>query len=199
MRDLNELLKLCEEYLDAIDIPYGNVVSIKRNNRLKKSCGRCWHYDPYYEDGKRMYKYHKIEISGTLFNEGVTEKAIMVTIIHELLHSCDGCQNHGDLFHKYANLVNDCYDMDIDTKCSKKRGNMIDSARIESNDYPWVFTCTECGHSYRYDRMPQWVRWGYDPINKICRGAKCPCSNYHNLKIMKHTNTLYKCMIVNSI
>lgn len=199
MRDLNELLELCKEYLDAIDIPYGNITSIKRNNRLKVVFGRCRHFGAYYENGQRMYRRHEIEISGTLFNDNVTEKVIISTLIHEILHSCNGCQNHGALFHKYASLVNDCYDMDIDIKASAERSEKVRQARIEANDYAWIFTCTECGKSYRYNKMPQWVRYGYEPNEKICMGAHCPCSKEHNLKIVKHTKTLYKCMIIDDI
>lgn len=41
------------------------------------------------------------------------EKIIQMTIVHELLHTCEGCFNHGAKWKYYAEVMNNKYGYQI--------------------------------------------------------------------------------------
>lgn len=85
--------KICEE----LNIPIGCVTSIKENPRLTSTWGRC----------RRLTQYtYEVEISSRLLADEVSHEALMNTMLHELIHTCKGCMNHGELFKRYAARLN---------------------------------------------------------------------------------------------
>jgi len=108
MRDLEAIAYECMEKLDALEIPYGNVTEISVNTRAKSRWGQCRHKP----DGT-----HTININVELLDESNDIRGLENTIIHELLHTCPGCNNHGPIWKTYAEKVRAAYGYDI-KRCS---------------------------------------------------------------------------------
>lgn len=85
MKDLKRLAIQCEEELEAIGIRCGTVRSWSVNTRAKSRWGQCRQISP------RVFD---IDISERLLRDDVDEIAVKTTIIHELLHTVEGCLGH---------------------------------------------------------------------------------------------------------
>lgn len=92
---LFQAVKECEEELRAIGIPVGHVAEVRVNTRARKRWGQCRQE----ADG-----FH-ISISDRLLGEE-TREGLRDTILHELLHTCPLCGNHGAMWKHYAEYVN---------------------------------------------------------------------------------------------
>lgn len=105
----NDLLKKGIKQVIAAGIEPGNIdPEVKVNTRAKKRFGLCT------RTRGALYEY-KIEINHQLLN--TNEKTAMNTIVHEILHTCKGCMNHGKLWMSYARKMNEMYGYNI-TKTS---------------------------------------------------------------------------------
>lgn len=165
MKDLLKYANLCMDYLDAIEVPYGNVISWKVNTRATRRWGQCTHHLK--EDT------YEIEIAKVLLEDTTSEKSLIQTICHELCHACPNCDNHGTEWKKWADLVSSCYDLNI-KRCSssKELGCSLPKRKVENK---WVFTCPSCDKEWKYQRRPKWVSDGYEPMTNKMVAVKCPC------------------------
>lgn len=99
MKNLNEILK--EEILKAEKAGVSSFgvlksVSFKRMTEKGKVTKD--------SDG------YRIELNSELMN---SESSLREVLMHELIHTCDGCTNHGILFRENANKVNEYYGYNI--------------------------------------------------------------------------------------
>ena len=104
MRNLYEIAMQCEEKLKAINIPIREVKEYRVNKRAKKRWGCCWQD----VDGKFI-----VEVNVCLLDERNDISGLENTILHELLHTCKYCQNHGKMWKAYAAAVKAAYGYDI--------------------------------------------------------------------------------------
>ena len=169
MHNLNKLFKECLLDLDAIGIEYGNIVEIKVNTRAKSRWGQCkllnYEYTEYWEE----YEY-SINISDRLLNDNVKVERVKDTIIHEILHTCEGCMNHGEQWKRLADLVNDCY------SCYNiKRTTSSEEKGIEyiPKKYKYTLICNECNRKYKYNRMCKALKYIAD--GNVGGRYKCKC------------------------
>ena len=123
MRDLETIAYECMEKLDALAIPYGNVTEISVNYRAKSRWGQCRHG----KDGT-----HSININAELLDERNDVRGLENTILHELLHTCPGCNNHGEIWKTYAEKVNAAYGYNI-KRCSDAYEKGIAGAEKSEN------------------------------------------------------------------
>ena len=160
MRDINIVVRNCCKKLDAIGIQYGKIMSVTVNSRAKKRWGQC----------KRVNGYYEINISSRLMTEDVELVHLETTVIHEILHTCEGCMNHGQTWKNLADKVNRAYGYNIKrTTSAEEKG--IDSVverkikykfactgcngivtRQRASDftkYPWRYRCSACGHGFK--------------------------------------------------
>lgn len=148
MKNLNELLKEAMEKCTTVGIPYGNITEIKLNNRLSKCWGRC------------LTKNHKdfwIEINGKFAkDEFSTNDAIIAVICHEIIHTCDGCWNHGYKFMQYGKLLTDAYGIKVSATDSAENLTVDSIAWNASKKY--AVKC-ECGTTIYKDRMCDLIRY----------------------------------------
>lgn len=166
MRNLEQYGKMCIENLNAIGIYPNKVESFTVNTRAKKRWGQTQR-----KDGK-----YYININIELLNEKSNENGLIETIYHELLHCVDGCMNHGSKWQDLAELVSDCYNVDI-TRCSndeKKLGveyaNELRIARQQSKK-EFKIKCCKCGKitSRLCYRKPKWYSQ-IERYNCVCGG-----------------------------
>ena len=130
MKDLNKLAAECITDLTAARIPLGTVRYWKISTRQKNRWGLCEAVG---------FGEFDITISEALLHNDVDDQAAKNTIAHELLHTIDGCMNHGPYWHKFAKLVNQlCPGYNIKGRTSAEdKGIQI--------EYKYQFRCTGCG------------------------------------------------------
>ncbi|MDO4976696.1 MAG: SprT-like domain-containing protein [Eubacteriales bacterium] len=73
------------------------------------------------------------------------EKQVRTTLAHELVHTINGCMNHGKTFHRYGSMVERKLGIQVETKASKEESELsgIAEARIQKAKY--VILCEGCG------------------------------------------------------
>lgn len=160
MKNVKELVERAIEECEAVGIPIGCIVSVKVNSRAKSRWGRC---------KKISYYSYEIEISSRLLGDDVSDKATMNTVVHEVLHTCADCMNHGALWKKYANIMNRNYGYNI------KRCTSCDEKGIErtpsQEEYRFVIKCEKCGHKYYYKREGKVVKL----LTRYGKNSGCAC------------------------
>ena len=139
MRDLQAYGKFCMEILEDLHIPYGQVVSLTVNTRARR-WGQC---------RKIPGGLYEININQTLLDEKNAEDGLVNTILHELLHTCPGCMNHGQEWKKYAEMVRKNWGYDVKRTSSEEdkgvtTGNLNARERRE-NPYKYEVRCPRCG------------------------------------------------------
>ena len=91
-----------------------------------------------------------IEISSLLLQ--APEQACCQTIAHELIHTCPGCDNHGPVFRRYAEIMNSRYGYTI------QRTNSYEELGLQSRapakkEIRYIVVCRSCGKQITRTRM----------------------------------------------
>ena len=150
MRNLEEYAALCLRELDAIGIKYGNIVEFTVNTRAKKRWGQC-RITP---DG------FSINISAVLLDERNSEQALKETIIHEILHTCRGCMNHGENWKRLAERVNQKYGYSIKrTSSTNDKGLHEDTRPVAVRTVKYIVQCQSCGQLYPRAKLSKIVKY----------------------------------------
>lgn len=163
MHNLDKCFYECMKDLHAIDI-YPNIDGKDvKATRQYKTWGLC----KTRRNNTTGELQHRITIAQRLLDDTTPYKALRTTMLHELLHACDECykEKHGGKWLEYANLVNDCYDVDIKQATSREEnGCTFDDRKM------YVIRCKGCGKelAYKYARMPKFYS---RPQNYHC--TKC--------------------------
>ena len=162
MHDINLLLKKALSICDKENIPYGNITGISINNRLSKALGRCMR--------KGNTDNYSIELRNIIADDTITpEHGALEIILHEIIHTCKGCWNHGDLFNSYgARLAKHGYGTQGSTK------NM-DSLNLNMDNYikaaKYICKCEKCGHIEVRQRKCKFTDEPQNFIHKSCGGS----------------------------
>ena len=139
MKDFDKLINICLEEIKAVGIKPGKIIKWSINTRAKSRWGYCIH--------KKIDNTYEIQIAEILLSDDrVSEEACKTTIIHEILHTCEGGMGHKGNWKKYANIMNERYGYNI--KCStsgEEKGveNRVAAYRLA---YKYYFYCRKCGH-----------------------------------------------------
>lgn len=146
MKNLNELFEYAMWVVEECGIETGEITSVTVNTRAKKRFGQCQ-----YRNGT-----YRINISEFILADETEENAVMETIIHEILHTCKGCMNHGKEWKRLANIVYQKSGYNITrTSSTTKFG-------IEEEDTAnYVFVCEKCGQVIKRDRMSNFVKYSH--------------------------------------
>ena len=153
MKDLMTLATECIADMTALGIPIRKVRSWTVSTRGKNMWGQCK------AAGKGIFD---IRISQLLLQDGVDDQAAKNTIAHELLHTVEGCMNHGQRWHRLAAFINSQlpqYNIRSRTPAEEK------GIQIE---YRYLFRCTDCGNQIGRHKKSRFVEH-YDKY--IC--SKC--------------------------
>lgn len=162
MRDLKKYTRECIEELKGIGIFPGNILGLEINTRAKKRLGSC---TPKYGKGRNIIGYD-ISVNGILLDERYPEKALKNTIIHELLHSCEGCMSHRNRWKELAEKVRRELGYDIQRLSSKDHEGIPFEAGSQKPRY--MLQCQKCGQIYTRKRCSKVVQ---HPERYLC--GKC--------------------------
>ena len=156
---INELISIG---IDMREKEYGQI-SIKIANRNNKRYGCCKQEEPdkkykvIEKKGRSKYiKYerfnkHTIEISKWVME--LDDKIIKNTIMHELIHCMPFCNNHGDMFKKYARYINNYLGYDISRLGNKKEDFEKSNLKYEEKSYKYTIKCLNCGKVFFRNRL----------------------------------------------
>lgn len=153
-RAYNDCMRIC---LD-LNIPVADFedIEVEVNSRAKKRWGLCT---------RNPNGTFTIQIAESLLKDDVSEEATFNTIIHELLHTCPNCMNHGAEWKLWAEIVN------RNTKYNIKRTTSCAEKGIEAPAPKYIVACRTCNHKWHYNRAGS-------VIQNLSR-CKCPyCKDY---------------------
>ena len=143
---LKELYSQCIDELKSIDINVekNRNINIKINKRSKKRYGCC----------KKIAKdKYQIEISEWVME--LNEKIIKNTIMHELIHCLPRCNNHGEIFKRYANTINEKLGYNISRIGNKEKD--CEASNIEyvedETKYNYKIVCKNCNQNFFRQRI----------------------------------------------
>jgi len=144
MKDLERLVAACKADLDSLGIPYGNVAKWEINTRAKHRWGRCV---------KTANGTYTISIAQRLLQDAVREQAAKDTIMHELLHTVNGCFRHTGKWKLLAGQVNRCL-----PQYTVKTTTSAEEKGIAQPEPKYIVKCLGCGQQCNRDRMTAFVR-----------------------------------------
>lgn len=122
---------------DKLLIPYSKEISqIKVNTRARARFGCCRRYNRSF--GK---DYFVIEISS--FVEDATDEKLKNIIAHEVLHTVEGCYNHGKKWKSMANALNEGLGYNITTTTTYDKVGIIEPKGKE--EFQYEIKCLKCG------------------------------------------------------
>jgi hypothetical protein len=133
IEELQRLFKICLKEVKAAGIKPGKIVG---DVLVNKRYSRRWGTTTTRRQGKPDCN-HVISVSPHLLL--TDEKSIKNTLVHEILHTCDGCQNHGELWQHYAAIMNRKYGYKIQTKTSNEEKGMVIPPNAK-----YCFRCKKC-------------------------------------------------------
>lgn len=107
---------------------------------------------------------HYIRISEAMMQ--MSEKAVMNTLIHELIHTCPGCMNHGSKWQSYGNQVRLKFGYDI-KRCGGDKDGEPSLRQAANVVYKHKVVCTKCG---RY-----WLRTRDSNLTMYPESYHCCC------------------------
>lgn len=116
---VEEMMVKAMKMLDEINVPYEkDICPMIDFPKARSFYGYCCSYGaiPYSFADRARKQYHrafKMYIRISEYTLALSEKSIMNTIIHELLHTCPGCMNHGPKWQSWGDLVRRTYGYDI--------------------------------------------------------------------------------------
>lgn len=159
--DVLQEIKECVKLLVALGIEgvAENTYSVSFRNYTTKF-GAC-HRDRY---NKRFFT---IKLNKLMLDNCNSEQ-VHNTIMHEVIHSVDGCFNHQDKWKRIADLVNRNYVYSPISRVGRDTDltNAINQYSLEKGYYK--ITCDKCGSS--------WTRRKKSAIVKGCQNGTCKCA-----------------------
>ena len=161
---MKNLEVMFDEALDIVKKCIGekNVEFIERPLTISKRMKRTWGMCISDEDGT-----NSIVVSQKILGDNVPNDSTMSVLIHEALHACKNCKNHGDVWKKYAEIINKRYPQYKITRVMAPSffGLSYEPAEIERK---YAIVCTKCGAIHYSSKMSKTIKY---PSNYLC--AKC--------------------------
>lgn len=146
MKDLNRIYNECYKEVVSCGIQPGNITDVSINTRATTRWGQCVKKDGHFT----------INISERLLSDNIPDDGLKNTIIHEILHTCKDCQNHGKEWKKYASIINERYGYKIKRADTAKEKGVSEDDLFANAKHK--FTCTNCGNSIYRQRESKFTR-----------------------------------------
>ncbi len=114
----------------------------------------------YFTESSRKFGFCRKTANGG-FQIWITDLAmhgdIKSTIVHELIHTVEGCFNHGKEFQSIANWLSRAYGIELGTRASKKEMALSEEYRIAKAKY--IIRCKKCGQTILRERATRLVKF----------------------------------------
>lgn len=183
MKDVRKVFNECVMEMKRINMDISDrIVKVSVNGRLSRALGRCKMIRNAY--GNR----YEIEINPCMLGDEVEIQATKNTIMHELIHTCPDCMNHGYEWKRRADRVNRMLGYNIQTM-SEVEALEAAGVQLRKTGYKYAAICNECGCTAK-----MWKRWN-STIENIgsyrcgqCRGNLHIISLDKNIAILAANN-----------
>lgn len=135
---LELLMKKCLEQMAAVGVhPCRKIFRIEENRRAKKRLGCC---RTVREAGRNGFV---IEVSSAM--RDCPDDILKNVIFHELLHTCEGCMNHGQKWKLLADLINRTYGHNIQVRADAGQVPGLAGEAEGQKAYRYEIRCGKCG------------------------------------------------------
>lgn len=131
--DFNYLLQVVLEEAKQVGVPVSSTISshVVVNKRAKTRFGSC----------KKLGSIYIIELSHLLLHAPAF--SCKQVLAHEVLHTCNGCRNHGARWRSYAYRMGNAYGYDI------HRVDSHENLGIDNKPKPkYIIVCAQCGQTF---------------------------------------------------
>ena len=165
---IDSLLALAIAQARAVKIPVSQEIDshVRINRRARTRFGCCIR-----KDGR-----YTIELSAQLAEQGSAD-AILQVLVHEVLHTCYGCSNHGARWKGYAQRMNEAYGYHI-----RRTDNYGELGIEDDRPVRYYVVCMKCGR-----RIPRMKR---SPLVDHPEHYRCTCGGF--LRVEAAENGLKK-------
>ena len=163
MKDLKMMFDTALEMVGECGIEYGNITSVTINYRAKSRFAQCKY--------NRAMNTYSINVNHLILDDNADEDKIMSTLIHEILHTCKGCMNHGKQWKQYGQIVKNNFGYDIARTSSYSDfgiTNPYDNDERAKRKNNYVFRCVGCGQTIKKERMSKFVQYYKNYTCGIC-------------------------------
>lgn len=137
MKDIQKIFDKCLKITKEQNIPISKNINptIRISNRYKKTLATC----------TKAKDEYILTVSSHILDSA--NKVLEEIILHELIHTINGCFNHGAKFKKYCNILNEKYGYEILTKMDMKKVTY-------SNITFYKCKCPHCGTEFTFFKLP---------------------------------------------
>lgn len=146
MKNVMEVYRMCRKELLEINMDISNnIVSVRVNGRLRTVLGRCITHRDF------SGSWHEIEINPCLLEDDVDLQAAKETMIHELIHTCPGCQNHGYEWKRRGDRASRMLGYNVERLTGL---NVLESqgVKVKMETYKYALVCDDCKKEYKFKR-----------------------------------------------
>lgn len=155
--ELDKMLQKAIKQVTDLGIELSKPINPKvRNYKATSYFGQCRYRS-------REYRF-EITISDYHLTDGYEN--VMDTLVHEVLHACKNARGHGEVWKRYANMVNKAYKYDIQ-RCGTYSMKIPTEKRPKAN---YIIECKECKHQYKRTRMSKIIKFYKDYVCGECNG-----------------------------
>ena len=169
MHDLRKIAHVCLDEVIAAGITPGKISGFTINRRLSRAWGRCVTHN--------ATQMHTIEIQPFLLADATPLDVLKNVLIHEILHTCWNCQNHGTTWKAHADRINARYGYNISRLVSaeeiaacKEAGTYQRKPRRAKEPARYVLECMGCGQRIVRSRESAFVQCPSAYRCGICKG-----------------------------
>jgi len=167
MKDLQLYANICKSELDKLGITYGNNITFSINTRAKTRWGQCKRKN--YNPITKTYDKYEININSALLDDSTSETGLKNTIIHELLHTCEGAHGHTGVWASLANIVNNKYHYNIKrTSSAVDKGCTVENAIVHNHQNNYAVECPACHHKWTRTQMSSIIS---NPSKYMCNSC----------------------------
>ncbi len=144
-KEVNDLMQELSLALRELGIPVSRAIrpEVAINSRARRRNGCCYHQ----ADGSC-----RIEVSRRLLEE---PKLLRQTLVHELLHTCPGCMNHGKRWKAYAERANAAMGLSVQRLAQPGE----EAGPLRHDPVHYVLECQSCGQRFFRRRMSKLVKY----------------------------------------
>ena len=159
MRDYQKIARECLEEVKDCGIQPGNIAAFVTNGRLSHAWGRCVF--------RRSTNINTIELQPFLLEDATPLEVLKATLIHEILHTCEGCHNHGAIWESYTHRINARYGYKVTQYATQEEISACMEAGTFSPEarFRYIIDCARCGQRICRSKMSAFVR---DPGRYVC-------------------------------
>ena len=148
MKDYMAMFNEALEVVHDLGIETGNIVEVKLNYRAKNRFGQC--------RKNNVNNTYSLNFNHLIFSDESNEDEVMNTLIHEILHTCEGGMTHKGEWKRLADYVtaNTRYNI---TRCANYASFGIEKPKKEKK-HNYVFVCEDCGQVIIRERSSRFTK-----------------------------------------